>query len=82
MACLNGPTLPVPTLPGGLSIAPPIPPFSFDLALCCKLLQFAPTAPPISFGVALNPAIQTIITQNIRIVQDFIDSLPLDCPRE
>lgn len=82
MACLEVELPAAPTLPGGLTLEPPIPPFDFDLRVCCKLLQFSLSPAPLALGVALNPAIQAAILEALQQVQDFLDGLPLDCPRE
>jgi len=82
MACIPIPSVPFPTLPSGITLTPPIPSVEFDAELCCKIAQFEATAPPVSIGVALNPAIAAAITAALQGVQDYLDALPLDCPRE
>lgn len=82
MPCTPGVTLPVPTLPGGISITPTIPDPDFDLTLCCKLLQFSPGAALPPFGIPLNPALFAAITSTLQSIQDYLDAIPLKCPRE
>lgn len=84
MACIP---LEVPTIPPlgfGLSIEPPaLPPFSGDLKLCCKLLQF--NIPPIPIPLpplVFNAAVSTVLNTYLQVVQDWLDALPLDCPVE
>jgi len=90
MACLPLPELPMPTLPGGLSLDPPeLPPppgGNFSL-LCCKLLQFEIPAPPISLppltiSSATAAAVATAIKNAMTAMQNFIDNIPLECPKE
>lgn len=83
MSCLPIPDIPIPTLPAPLTIAPSFPVVSFDPNLCCKVLQFPLSTPPIGIvGTLLNPAVNTVIATAIKSVQDFIDLLPHDCPKE
>lgn len=82
MACVPIPSVPIPQLPPGVSIGVPIPSVEFDVTICCKLLSFSQVAPPLSLNVPLNPAIQAVITSTLQALQNYFDSLPLDCPRE
>ena len=83
MACqpLRLPILP--TLPGSITIAPTLPSATFDPALCCKILPFplgtpAPPIPPL----LLNPAVNAAIASVLKSVQDYVDLLPVTCPKE
>jgi hypothetical protein len=83
MACVPIPDSPIPTLPGGFTIAPTFPSQSFDPSLCCKVLNLPITTPPVAIPPAiLNPAVSTAIATAIKAVQDYIDQLPHDCPKE
>ncbi len=84
MACVPIPDVPAPpALPGGLTIAPTFPSQSFDPELCCKILNIPLTTPPVGLpALILNPAVSTAIANAIKAVQDFIDQLPHDCPKE
>jgi len=83
MACIPIPDVPLPTLPGGLTIAPSIPSQSFDPALCCKLLNMPAVTPPVGIvGTLLNPAVNAAIATAIKSVQTYLDALPHDCPKE
>jgi len=83
MACVPLPAVPVPTLPGGISLTPPAPPgISFDPELCCKLLPFPLATPPISLPPGtLNPAVIAAVTAILQQIQDFLDGAVLRCPR-
>lgn len=83
--CIASPQLPYPELGFGLSLEPPaIDSFSGDLNLCCKHVAFAtpplvvPLPPFTLSGGVVGAAIKLAISQ----VQDFLDSLPPDCPLE
>ena len=83
MACIPIPDVPVPTLPAGISITPTLPSQDFDAALCCKVLQIEIKPPPIPIPpLLLNPAVNAVIATTIKGVQDYIDALPHDCPKE
>ncbi len=83
MACVPIPDVPLPTLPDGITIAPTFPTFSFDPTLCCKILQLPLTIPPIAIPpFLLNTGVNTVIANAVKAVQDYIDQLPHDCPKE
>lgn len=83
MACTPLPQVSAPELPAPLSIDPPSVSVEFDAAMCCKIIPFAAATPPIPLPpLTLNPAVNAIITENIALVQAFLDSLPLECPKE
>jgi hypothetical protein len=83
MACLAIPKPPVPTLPFPFTLTPPpVPAFKFNPKWCCKLPTFAtPPVPPIP-GVALNPAVVAGLLAGLKAVGDYLDKIPLRCPRE
>ncbi|HEY3254604.1 MAG TPA: hypothetical protein VGJ91_11670, partial [Polyangiaceae bacterium] len=83
MACVPIPDVPLPTLPDGITIAPTFPAESFDPSLCCKILKIPITTPPIAIPPAiLNPGVNAAIATAIKGVQDYIDKLQHDCPKE
>ena len=83
MACIPLPKVPLPTLPLPLTIAPKLPTLSFDPNLCCKLPIPPIATPPVPLPpLTVNPATVAIVTQNMAIVQKFINSLSLPCPKE
>ena len=83
MACTPLPDIPLPSLPGGITLTPPDPGVSFDPALCCKLLPFPVATPPIALPVGtLSPAVIATLLETLQGIQDYLDGLPLRCPRE
>ena len=83
MACVPIPDVPVPELPAGISIAPTFPSQDFDASLCCKILNIPITVPPIPIPpLLLNPAVNTAIATAIKGIQDYLDKLQHDCPKE
>ncbi len=85
MACTT--VIPVPPipLPPGFSVAPPsLPPIpDIDLQNCCKNIAFS--LPPIPLPLpplVVNPAFIAALTNAMAIVQAYLDSLPLFCPKE
>jgi hypothetical protein len=83
MACIPIPAVPLPELPFPLTFGVTTPPFDFDPALCCKLLPFPIALPPIPLPLGtLNPAVVGVIMANLQAMNDFVDALPLKCPRE
>lgn len=82
MPCLPGLPIPIPTLPNGITIGTPQPPPLPKIpALCCKLpippLPAVPTL-SISLGVAELNAAKAYIKQ----IVSYVNSLPLNCPKE
>ena len=83
MSCTPIPDIPVPELPAGISITPTFPSQDFDAALCCKVLNIPITPPPLPIPpLLLNPAVNAAIAAAIKGVQEYIDKLPHDCPKE
>lgn len=83
MACIPLPDIELPTLPSPLTIDPPAVSVSFETGLCCKLLNLPPVGVAIDLPPGtLNPAIIVTLNENIAAVQAYLDSLPLDCPKE
>ena len=82
MKCTLLPSIPLPTLPGGISLGAALPSQDFGAELCCKILVFNVSTPPINLGVTLDPASLAALRTIINGVQDYIDQLPLRCPRE
>lgn len=80
MACIDVPTIPVPTLPAGFSIpALPAPP-AIQAGVCCQSVSLAVVPPPLPIG-PLNPAFLLAVKEAIRTFQTFVDNLVPDCPR-
>lgn len=91
MPCLAAPTLPVPQLPSPLHLALPdlgLP--TFDLTLCCTI-----TPPPIDLpypaslltapppGPTINlTVINVFLSGVVAPINEFLDTLQLDCPVE
>ena len=84
MACAPIPELPMPELPGGITLAPPeTPDPGFSADLCCKILQFTVPTPPIPLPpLVVNPATSAIIKTTMAAVQAYLDAIPVKCPRE
>ena len=82
MACIDLPIPTIPTLPSPLSIGITLPPFAFNLNLCCKILPFSLAIPPIPLGISLNLPIIAMINEQIAIVQAFLDQLAIPCPKD
>jgi len=83
MSCVPIPDVPLPTLPVPLTIAPTFPTESFDPELCCKILAFPLTTPPIPLPSGVfNPALCALIANTLKTVQDYLDRIPHDCPKE
>lgn len=60
------PTLPAETIPGACCILPPTP---------------LPALPPLIPAIVLNAGVMAGIKDGLALVEDYFDSLPLDCPR-
>ena len=84
MPCIAAPKLPVPTLPGPLTLAPPaLPEVDFDPNFCCKELPFQVVPPPIPLAPGtINPGTIAIVTQTMAQVQAFLNAQALPCPKE
>lgn len=83
MACTPVPDVPLPSLPGGITIAPTFPAQSFDPNICCKILNLPLGTPPLAIPPALlNPAVNTLIANTVKGIQDYVDQLQHDCPKE
>lgn len=84
MPCIPVPSIVVPTLPAPLTLGTPAPPPLPDLpqGICCKL----PVAPPIPPVPGLSATIlgPLVAALNLYIQQlnEFLDKVPLKCPRE
>jgi len=83
MACVPLPKVEAPKLPAPLTITPSVPEFSFDPALCCKVLPFPLATPPVPLPPGtLNPAVVAIVTNAMSQVTKFLNSLSIPCPKE
>jgi len=84
MPCNPVPSIPIPTLPDGISLALPLPnPPSVSTPSPCCLL---PELPPITLPITLPPAIVNIafvatLRVAIEAANAWLESLPLTCPR-
>ena len=83
MACTPLPKVPLPTLPGGLSLTPPQPSASFNADLCCKMLPvpLATPAAPLP-PLTINPGVIAIVNQVMSQITTFLNSLTIPCPKE
>jgi hypothetical protein len=81
--CIQGPVLPLPTLPAPLSLSPPVPPALPGIpGLCCKL-PISLAIPPIPIPSAvLNPAVIATLNGYIAVMKAYLRALPLPCPKE
>lgn len=83
MPCTPLPTPTLPSLPPGITLAPPLPALPSDLTLCCKLAAFPAVLPPLPFPVGVvNPALAAVIATQLALVREFLDGLPLKCPKD
>jgi hypothetical protein len=83
MACIDAPVPPFPTLPGGLTLGPGIPTPSFNVAYCCKLLEFNPAPiPPFALSGPLLAAASAVLAAQHALLEAYFDLIPVVCPRE
>lgn len=82
--CIQAPTLPAPTLGGGLSIEPPaLPTFSGDVGLCCKTVAYTTPALPAVFPPGVfNASVALALSGAIDAIQAYLDQLAPNCPLE
>ena len=84
MSCELNPLPPPPVLPAPYSIDPPaLPPLpDSSIGFCCRQVGFTVPAllPPFPPGV--SAAFATAITEMLTAVEDYIDALPIACPKE
>lgn len=81
MPCVSLPAPPVPSLPGGITVAAALPPFSGNIEACCKLVDFPVSTPP----VALPPGtIAALAPLNVILdgVRNYFKALGVPCPKE
>lgn len=82
MSCIDAPVPPFPTLPAGITLGPGIPAPSFNIAFCCKLLDFNPAPiPPLNLGPALG-GVLTAMNALLASLNGYFDLIPQVCPRE
>lgn len=88
MPCVAAPTPPLPSLPAGLSLAPTLPTPSVPTAAspaqlpCCTLPKVPPFTLPSPVGpLVMNPAFVGALRAATQAVEQFLDALPLACPR-
>ena len=84
MACIDLPAPTIPVLGFGLSLEPPsTPPIDFDLTLCCKIAAIHIPAFPLPLPpFTVNASTQAITDAVMDAIQQFLDALPLECPKE
>lgn len=83
MPCTPLPDPVLPSLPLGITLEPPLPPLPEDVTLCCKLAEFPAVSPPLPFPVGVaNPALAQVVTTVMNSVKQYIDDLPLRCPKD
>lgn len=84
MACIPLPPIPFPVLPSGFSVSPPaLPPVPVSGAVCCKQIAFSAVSPPLPLPpLVVNPAFIAALTAAMKVVQTYIDAIPLECPKE
>jgi hypothetical protein len=85
MPCTPTPKPSIPDPPAGLTLSPP------DVQLpkpnvpdpCCQLpkLPGLPSPQPFPPGF-VNPGLVATLRAGLQAVEDWIDSLPLECPRQ
>lgn len=84
MPCVPLPRLPLPTLPEGISISVPLPPFpaiSID-SPCCLLPPLQTPKIPIPLPpLVVNPALVATIRAGLAAIEAYEAMIPLDCPR-
>ena len=84
MPCIPAPVIPKPTLPSGITI--PVPSLGSlpDIpAFCCTLSPVSTPKAPIALNaLVINPAILEAMAKAVDGVLAYLDSLPLECPRE
>jgi len=82
MPCTSLPAPTLPTLPGGITLAVPLPTFpGADLTVCCKIVSF----PSVGVPLPLPPGtLNALAPLNVILEQvlSYINDLPISCPRE
>lgn len=84
MPCIPLPSIVIPTLPSPLSLGTPVPPPlpSLPQGICCKL-PVAPPIPPVpSLSATILGPLITALNTYIGQINDYLDKVPLKCPRE
>lgn len=83
MSCTPMISPPIIPLPGGTTISPPSPPpLPGDKTLCCKLISFNIPIPPIPLPPLVIPGVSEAIALFLKGITDYLDSLPMVCPKE
>lgn len=84
MACFPIPVIPFPVLPAGFSLdAPALPPLPAISEICCVVLPFTVPAPPLPLPpFVVNFAFVAALTAAITVAQNYLDAIPLTCPKE
>lgn len=81
MPCIPLPIPTVPSLPSPFTLGITTPPIHFNPQFCCKIPPIV-NLPPLPIGITVNPAIIATLNAAIAEVNNYLHSLPLDCPRE
>lgn len=84
MPCVPIPVLPFPVLPAGFSISPPSPyPRPYPPGICCQIFNISSVGPPIPLpSLIVNSTFIAALTVAMKTVQTYIDTIPLNCPKE
>lgn len=83
MSCVPIPIPALPDFPTGLDLTPPAtPPFSGDINVCCKLVSFAIPSIPIVPPISINSAALAALNAKKSLVQAWLNSIAIDCPRQ
>ena len=81
-SCIPLPHVPVPDFPAGLDLSVQTPSITFDPELCCKLLPYPVAVPSVPLGGIIDTAFLLAIAAQVQIINAWIDSLAISCPRE
>jgi hypothetical protein len=83
VSCLPIPPFPAPPDIFPIDLTPPPPPgFAGDLALCCKLISFAWTPNVPIPSASINSGVIAVLIGYIGMINAYLDSLAIRCPRE
>ncbi len=83
MACLELPGVALPQLPSPFSIEPPgLPGISVSVAFCCKLPSFSLSFPFSLPSATINPGVIALVNTALKVIDGYLDAVPIDCPRE
>lgn len=82
MPCLPVPSLPLPTVPEPFSLLPNLPTVpSLQADICCQSINLGTFVPPIPLPPLVLTGATALLTKAVQVVNNYVDSLPIDCPR-